>query len=223
MFNSKFNGLLTGLLIVAIIGIVALIGYFGWSVYNKYYLNAEAKNVVDAFEEAVGNKNEVKNEDGERTEIGGVEGGNSIYQQGGSSSEKTYGGYKVLGTISIPKIKIEYPILEKATPNSIKIAVAYSTGVGINKVGNTVIQGHNYRNGLFFSDLKKLTNGDAIYITDETGTKVKYEVYNTFKALGTDASFYNRDTDGLREVTLSTCTDAGDDYRVIVLAKEVTG
>lgn len=223
MFNSKFNGLLTGLLIVAIIGIVALIGYFGWSVYNKYYLNAEAKNIVDSFEQSVSNRNEVNNETGERTEIGGVEGGNSIYSEGGTSTEKTYKGYKVVGTISIPKIKIEYPILEKDNPETIKIAVAYLSGVGINKVGNTVIRGHNYRNGLFFSDLKKLTNGDAIYITDETGTKVKYEVYNTFKALQTDTSFYNRDTHGLREVTLSTCTDAGDEYRIIVLAKEVTG
>ena len=82
MFNSKFNGLLTILLIIAIIGILGLIGYFGWSVYNKYYIDSNAKNVVNAFEQATqnNNKNEMKNEAGERVEIGDVAGGNSIYE-----------------------------------------------------------------------------------------------------------------------------------------------
>lgn len=226
MFNSKFNGLLTGLLIVAIIGIVILIAYFGWSVYNKYYLNASAKDAVDAFDTVAGeenntnNTNSVTNEVGERGEIGGVDSSNSIYTGGSSSGPVKYGGYDVVGTISIPKINIEYPILEKVTTQSIKIAVAYLSGVGINKVGNTVIQGHNYRNGLFFSNLVKLKNGDKIYIKDASGTKITYEVYNVFSAEENDSSFYKRDTAGLREITLSTCTDDGK-LRTIVLAKEV--
>lgn len=91
---------------------------------------------------------------------------------------------------------------------------------GINQVGNTVILGHNYRNGLFFSNLSKLSNGDSIYITDQTGTQVEYKVYNIFKAESTDASFYRRDTAGLREITLSTCTNDGS-LRTIIFAKEV--
>lgn len=132
MFNSKFNGLLTVLLIVAIIGIIAIIGYFGWSVYNKYYINANAKNAVNAFEQiASGNGNNNENqEEGDRGQIGGVDEGNSIYDGQTNSDKNTrYQGYLVLGTISIPKIDIEYPILEKSTPQSIKIAVAYISGV----------------------------------------------------------------------------------------------
>ncbi len=68
--------------------------------------------------------------------------------------------------------------------------------------------------------MKKLSNGDLIYITDETGTKVTYQAYNIFEASSTDTSFYNRDTQGLREITLSTCTDDGSKV-TIVLAKEV--
>jgi len=71
-----------------------------------------------------------------------------------------------------------------------------------------------------FSNLNKLKNGDAIYITDETKTKVKYEVYSNFDAEATDTSFYNRDTAGLREITLSTCTNDVS-TRTIILAKEV--
>lgn len=73
---------------------------------------------------------------------------------------------------------------------------------------------------MFFSNLKKLSNGDKIYITDTSGMKVTYEVYNIFEAGETDTSFYKRDTQGLREITLSTCTDDGK-LRTIVLAKEI--
>lgn len=68
--------------------------------------------------------------------------------------------------------------------------------------------------------MNKLTNGDKIYITDTSGLEVEYEVYNVFEAEESDASFYNRDTNGLREITLSTCTNDGK-LRTIVFAKEV--
>lgn len=135
MFNSKFNGMLTILLIITIIGIIILISFFGWSVYNKYYLNTEAKKAVETFEQIAVENNKTEkpkdDEDGERTQIGGVEDGNSMYEaENNKPKEATkYYGYEVLGTISIPKINIEYPILEKVTPQSIKVAVAYLSGV----------------------------------------------------------------------------------------------
>lgn len=129
MFNSKFSGLLTGLLIVAIIGIIALIGYFGWSVYNKYYLDSQAQDAVESFEKNTG----TVEDEGDRAQIGDVEGTPSIYDQNRENSQKYY-GYNVIGTISIPKIDIQYPILDKATTQSIKVAVAYLSGVGVNKV-----------------------------------------------------------------------------------------
>jgi len=55
----------------------------------------------------------------------------------------------------------------------------------------------------------------------EDGNQVTYEVYDVFLANENDASFYKRDTKGLREITLSTCTNDGGSQRTIVLAKEV--
>ena len=49
-------------------------------------------------------------------------------------------------------------------------------GAGINQAGNTVIIGHNYRNGLFFSNNKKLNNGDKIYITDNNKNKLDKKI-----------------------------------------------
>ena len=224
MFSGKFNGFLTVLLVIAIIAIIGLIGFFGWSVYNKYYLNANASKKAQEFIQDVTAPSEKDSNVIGDGNLGEVEGGSSMLNSNGSGKDKTYYGYKVLGVISIPKIlnKTEYPILDRATIQAIKVAVGFLSGSGINEVGNSVIQGHNYRNGLFFSNLKKLNNGDKIYITGADGKKITYEVYKVFETTESDTSFYKRDTAGLREITLSTCTDDGK-LRTIVLAKEVNG
>ena len=45
-------------------------------------------------------------------------------------------------------------------------------------------------------------------------------MYRNFEAQATDTSFYNRDTQGKREITLSTCTN-DNKIRTIILAREV--
>ena len=107
---------------------------------------------------------------------------------------------------------------QKVTKKSIETAVAFLYGSGINQPGNSVIIGHNYRNGLFFSNNKKLNIGDKIYITGNDGKKVTYTIYNKFEATPEDTSFYQRDTGGKAEVTLSTCTDDSK-ARLIICAK----
>ena len=124
----------------------------------------------------------------------------------------------MLGTMEIPATNFKYPVLEKVTKKSIETAVAFQWGAGLNQPGNSVIIGHNYRNGLFFSNNKKLQNGDKIYITDNSGTKLTYTIYNKFQTSDTDTSFYQRDTNGKAEVTLSTCTDDSK-ARLIILAR----
>ena len=124
----------------------------------------------------------------------------------------------MLGTMEIPATDFEYPILEKVTKKSIETSVAFQWGAGINQVGNSVIVGHNYRNGLFFSNNKKLNIGDKIYITDNSGTKLTYTIYDKFETAENDTSFFQRDTAGKPEVSLSTCTDDSS-ARLIILAR----
>ena len=71
---------------------------------------------------------------------------------------------------------------------------------------------------MFFSNNKKLKNGDKIYITDNSGKKLTYTIYDKFETSDTDTSFYQRDTEGKAEITLSTCTDDSK-ARLIILAK----
>lgn len=135
--------------------------------------------------------------------------------------------YNIIGEIEIPKVDLKCNILDEVTKRSIEIAVAtmYTTD-GLNKPGNTVIYGHNYRNTLFFSRNDELSIGDKVIITDyEQNQKIQYEIYDIFETTMTDTTFYNRsseETGGKREVTLSTCTDDASetDRRLIILARE---
>ena len=135
--------------------------------------------------------------------------------------ENTYKGFEVVGQIEIPKISLDLPILETVSQSSLRTSVAFLYGVGINQIGNTVIVGHNYQNGTFFSDLDQLESGDYIKITDMEDNVVNYKVYEIKITTPDDGSFYDRDTNGKREITLTTSTD-DTTGRFVVLASETT-
>lgn len=136
-----------------------------------------------------------------------------------ASKQVYYKGFVMKGKITIPRTGLECPILENATKPAIEVAVGIQFGPGLNQVGNTVIAGHNYRNGLFFSNNKKIKVGDKIHIKDTSGVTVTYTVYSIFETTAEDASYINRNTNGAREITLYTCTDDGN-RRLVIQAKE---
>lgn len=229
MNSSKYSTFLTILLVVAIIAIIVLLGFFGYDVYSKISINKGAEDAISRFEDSIKEENsqpeESINENDSENTTQSIESPIGSVSQTNTNSTKaksggtTYQGYTMVGKIKIPAINIEYPILEKVTKKSIQIAVAVLYGPGVNKTGNTVIVGHNYRNGTFFSNLSKLKNGDKIYITDESGKQVEYSVYKNYETIAEDTTYMTRDTEGKREISLSTCT-VDSNYRTIILAKE---
>ena len=82
-----------------------------------------------------------------------------------------------------------------------------------------VLWGHNYKYGTFFSDIGKLTTGAKIYIKDTSGTKLEYQVYNSYETTDSDMTYATRETNGAREITLSTCSNESG-KRIIVYAKQ---
>ncbi len=220
MFESKYSKVLTVILVIVIIAIIGLLGFLGYQYYQNYVLTNDAAKEVDNFNGDVG-ANDENSTDKNQSDANGTNPFDQI-QSGetstNGSTRKTYKGFGMLGTMEIPATNFKYPVLEKVTKKSIETAVAFQWGAGLNQPGNSVIIGHNYRNGLFFSNNKKLQNGDKIYITDNSGTKLTYTIYNKFQTSDTDTSFYQRDTNGKAEVTLSTCTDDSK-ARLIILAR----
>ena len=129
-------------------------------------------------------------------------------------------GLKIIGKITIPKLKLDTYILEQTTTKALKVSVTKLYGPSINEVGNFCIAGHNYRNNKMFGGIKKLENKDKIILTDTYGRSVTYEVYENYQTNPKDVSSLSQETGGDRELTLITCT-AGAIKRVIVKAIEV--
>ena len=224
MFESKYSKVLTVILVIIIIAILGLLAFLGYDFYQKYYLESEAEAFVSEFENTVGEQNNdnTTTDDGNTTDpLSQIEQTNTSTTTGsGQAARPTFKGFGVVGTMSIPAINFNYPVLEKVTPKSIEtsVAVLYPVGQEVNQVGNLVIIGHNYRNGLFFSNVKRLQLNDKIYITDNSGNRLTYTIYNKFETTPEDTSFYQRDTNGKPEVTLSTCTDDSK-ARIIIFAR----
>ena len=134
--------------------------------------------------------------------------------------------YVSIGTVRIPKINVEYPILDgetdsvEETEDLLKISPTKFWGPEPNEVGNFCIVGHNYRNTKFFSKVPTLEDGDIIEITDLVGKTINYRVYNKYEVDPTDVSCTSQLTNGNKEVTLITCTNDSK-LRVIVKAREV--
>lgn len=130
-----------------------------------------------------------------------------------------YKGFSTVGKIEIPKTGVNIPILSKVTVKGMEIApcVLYSTGE-LNKSGNNLIVGHNYRNGTIFSNNKKLQKGDKIYVTSLDGKRVEYTIYNKFTTNSEEVDYFMKDSTN-PEIILSTCTD-DEEQRLIIVAKK---
>lgn len=128
--------------------------------------------------------------------------------------------YYVVATVNIPSIDCKYPILNESTEELLKISPCKFWGSDPNEVGNFCIVGHNYRSDKFFSHVPELVVGDRIEITDLNGTTLTYSVYDKYVVEPEDVSCTSQRTNGLKEITLITCTDDSK-QRVIVKAREV--
>ena len=225
MKKSGYDIFLTVFLIILTVGIVGTAGYLVYKYYEKYSINADSNDFLEnTFDEELSKRNRITDDDlytNEEEDIASQEQIGYGGVRGIVDDSLTYKGYAVAGKLEMPTVNLQYPVLGQMTDaNAIEVSVAIQYGVGLNNVGNTVIIGHNYRNGLFFGSNKNLQVGDTIYITDwETGERLAYTIYNKYTTEESDTSFYQRDTAGKREVSLVTC-QTNNSYRLVVLARE---
>ena len=208
MFEGKYSRALTIGLIALIVLVIGIITFFTVSYIRNSNERAQALEAADEFEGTVNRvKTKTNTEDGDLISINVQAENLTMSDSNSDSSTPMYKGFPMAGTISIPKIDLNIPVLADASKKAIDVSVAVNGGPGLNKVGNTIIIGHNYRDGRFFANIKNLSNGDKIYITDNSGNKVEYNVYNIYTTTPEDSDFMDRETEGRREITLDTCTD----------------
>lgn len=117
-------------------------------------------------------------------------------------------GRRYIGTVEIPALDLELPILEQWTVKNLKIAPVHY--VGTPYLHNMIIAGHNYTS--HFGRLKNLEKGDLVFFTDVDGNIFRYRV-SKLETLGS----YDVEEmkSGEWDLTLFTCTIGGV-YRVTV-------
>lgn len=172
------------------------------------------ENTVQIQEEKEETKNEITNT------IKSLERESETKLEEYKNMPKELKGYKVIGKLEIPKIKLSSYILSETNTKSLKVSITKLYGPEVGKVGNLCIAGHNYRNNKMVGGIKKLEIGDEIILTDTFDRSIRYQVYDTYKTNPKDVSCLNQETGGDREITLITCT-AGAIQRVIVKAIEI--
>lgn len=123
----------------------------------------------------------------------------------------------IIGLIEIPSINISYPVLSNSNEELLKISVCRFSGPLPNRVGNLCIVGHNYKNSLMFSNLRKLDKNDVIYITDLNNVRLEYIVYDKFTVKENNLECTKNTSN--TEVTLITCNDIDNSKRIIIKAK----
>ncbi len=230
---KKTSKLITIILIIMIIAVVGLASYYGYSYLKNKKTDKEALKEVDDFniniptitlaeyEDKV--KKGIIKEDDEKNNTGNSGGSYNNIGGGGHYTQAELDRMfkpRVIGTIRIPKTSIRYPIYSPSGENVLERGIGMlTTDKGLNRAGNTTLQGHNWRNWMFFSRNHLLKNGDSIYIKDNRGVEVEYVVYKKMNLKPTDSKYITRDTKGKKEISLSTCTNLARD-RLVVLARE---
>ena len=135
----------------------------------------------------------------------------------------SYGGFKytVLGKLTIKKINIYQPILKENTAGAYNTAHVKMAGPNLNENGNVSIGGHNFMRGNYFIKINRLVKNDVVTVTDLSGRKVNYYVYE-YGVVDKNSASYLAQPDNKNEkiVTLVTCTKGGKErYYVKARAK----
>lgn len=223
MSANKYGNTLTVILIIIIIAVIVGGGILLYNfVIKPHNTEKETAKAITEFDKIVDDEEETQEESNQQFDINEFENAVGSTQSGNTSTKKVYyQDFVMVGYITIPKTNVKLPILEETNPKALETSVAVlypSNNIQLNEAGNTVIIGHNYRNGKLFSNNNKLSVGDKVLIKDTSGRELTYIIYQKFEAEPNDTSFYNRDTNGVPEITLSTCTDDSQ-KRIIIFAK----
>ena len=117
-------------------------------------------------------------------------------------------GNLYIGTLEIPGLGLELPVLSEWSDTLLKTAPCRYTGSAY--LDSMVIAGHNYRR--HFGSLRNLQTGDSVIFTDTKGLCISYAVTLVEQLPG---NAVEEMTSGEWDLTLFTCT-AGGRERVAV-------
>lgn len=136
-----------------------------------------------------------------------------------TSTDTTVDGNKVYGVVQIEKVGIEYPIIVYQGAWSLDVSIAHFSGPSLNQPGNVVLAGHRGYNDIFFTKIDQLREGDIVKITDSSNTVISYKVISYFETDANDTSILQPASDGVRELTLISCSSNWQDRYIVKLVE----
>lgn len=207
-----------------IASIILVFIFSGWYIYSEVQKNACEAVSQDILSDISGEtSNDITTSDEplvvsmDDTEIDNE---NSVQMLNGTYTDDYGNTYTYESILNIPTLGIEYPVLADTSEELLKISINKFWGGSPNSVGNYCIVGHNYKSGKMFGKLAQIKNGDIVELTDLSGKTIKYKVYNKFVVYPENVACTSQITNGLKEMTLITCTNGGK-QRLIVKCREV--
>lgn len=135
-----------------------------------------------------------------------------------NSKKHQYLDSDIYGTISIPKLDINYPFFYGINEELLKIYPCRFYGDISEKSGNLCIAGHNYNDNRFFSNIYKLENNDLIIIENNSHNLFYYLVYKKFDINEKEINSITKNTEFSNELTLLTCNNKNN-KRTVIKAK----
>ncbi len=202
-----------------IMSVIFVFLFSGWYVYSEVQ-----KNACEAVSQDILNDISMDNTISDKplvvalddTEV--VE--NNAQVLDGKYTDEYGNTYTYESILSIPSLGIEYPVLSETSEELLKISTNKFWGGSPNSVGNYCIVGHNYKSGKMFGKLSQMKSGDTIKLTDLSGKTLEYKVYDRYVVDPENVACTSQITNGLKEVTLITCTNGGK-QRLIIKCREV--
>ncbi|MCI8332605.1 MAG: sortase [Clostridiales bacterium] len=126
----------------------------------------------------------------------------------------TIDGYSYIGTITIPSLDLELPVMESFSNEQLKTAPCRYHGSPYS--GHFIIAAHNYTS--HFGKLKNITVGDKIIFTDMEQNVFRYQAERIETLSGRAVKEM---TSGEWDLTLFTCTLSGAE-RITIRCKAIS-
>lgn len=191
--------------ILAAIFIMAGLAAMSVPLFYHFYGNHKTNELIEQFEQNVEQEHK---EDGEKEEEKEAEAADTKAPISEEDAALLSSG-DVIGLIEIEALELKYPVVEGADSKQLAYGIGHIPDTaGIGSIGNCVLAGHRgSRYGTYFKYLNRLSEGDAVKITDKEGNVHHYEVVswevvgpydNSVKAQGEKT-----------ELTLLTCENSG--------------
>lgn len=122
--------------------------------------------------------------------------------------------YEAIGVLTIPKLKLELPVLTEYSESMLNISICKYDGEVLDKPERLIVAGHNYKS--HFGKLPGLEAGDEVCFSTTAGVTYIYSVIEI-----TDISMYDHETleQGEWDITLFTC-DSDPGRRVLIRCRE---